>query len=79
MAHPLSQSMEVIPPRAVAIGQSQVDGQEAHKVKAPEPGKHDLKSWWRMWKNDIYRTRQRKSATFFFLLNEGMLLSINVH
>ena len=34
--------------KAAAIGQSLVDGQEVHKVKAPKSGKHDLKSWWRM-------------------------------
>ena len=30
--------------KAAAIGQSLVDGQEVHKVKAPKPGKHDLKN-----------------------------------
>ena len=29
--------------------ESLVDGQEVHKVKAPRPGKHDLKSWWRIY------------------------------
>ena len=28
--------------KAAAIGQSLIDGQEVHKVKAPKPGKHDL-------------------------------------